>query len=97
MSAVIEGSAAEMRRDSAGPWRSALRRLRHDRVGMVCAVIVAAYMLMVLAVALGLVARDWNREVGVSYANPGFLAHRENLEAEASRNLNAQAKARSSA
>ncbi len=87
MSAVIEGSAAEMRRDSVGPWRAALRRLRHDRVGVVCAVIVAAYMLMVLAVALGLVAKDWNREVGVSYANPGFLAHRMNLEAQSSREL----------
>ncbi len=93
MSAVIENTAAEARRDSVGPWRAALRRLRNDRLGMVCAVIVGAYMLTVVAAALGLVAADWNREVGVSYANPGFLAQRENLEAEASRNLNAQSKA----
>src|SRR5512140_1405508 len=93
MSVVIESTAEQTRRDSVGPWRAALRRLRNDRLGMVCAVIVAAYMLMVVATALGMVAGDWNREVGVSYANPGFLAHRENLEAESSRNLNAQPKA----
>jgi peptide/nickel transport system permease protein len=92
MSAVIESTAEETRHDSAGPWRAAFRRLRNDRLGMICVVIVAAYMLVVLGSALGLVARDWNRETGVSYANPGFLAHLENLEAESSRNLTRQSK-----
>lgn len=92
MSAVMESTAAETRHDSAGPWRAAFRRLRNDRVGMVCVLIVVAYMLTIFASAMGMVAKDWNREVGVSYANPGFLAHLENLEAKSSRNLNAQSK-----
>jgi oligopeptide transport system permease protein len=93
MSAVIESTAAETRHDSAGPWRAAFRRLRRDRVGMVCVVIVAAYLATMALTAVGLVAGDWNREVGVSYANPGFLAHLENLEAASSRNLAVQPKA----
>jgi peptide/nickel transport system permease protein len=92
MSAVIESTAAETRRDSAGPWRAAFRRLGSDRIGMVCVVIVAVYLVMMVMTAIGLVAGDWNREVGVSYANPGFLAHLENLEAASSRNLGAQQK-----
>ena len=92
MSAVIESTFTETRHDSAGPWRAAFRRLRNDRVGMICVVIVAAYMLLILGSALGLFAKDWNREVGVSYANPSFLPHLENLEAESSRNLTAVSK-----
>jgi peptide/nickel transport system permease protein len=93
MSAAIESTAAETRHDSAGPWRAAFRRLQSDRTGMVCVVIVAVYLAMMLMTAVGLVAGDWNKEVGVSYANPGFLAHLENLEAASSRNLGAQPKA----
>jgi peptide/nickel transport system permease protein len=93
MSAVIESTEAETRHDSAGPWRAAFRRLRSDRIGMVCVVIVAGYLVTMALTAVGVVAGDWNKEVGVSYANPGFLAHLENLEAASSRNLGAQQKA----
>jgi len=93
MSAAIESTEAETRHDSAGPWRAAFRRLRSDRIGMVCVVIVAGYLVTMALTAVGVVAGDWNKEVGVSYANPGFLAHLENLEAASSRNLGAQQKA----
>jgi oligopeptide transport system permease protein len=92
MSAVIENTAAETKHDSAGPWRAAARRLRGDKIGMVCAVVVALYLVMIVMTGVGLIAGDWNREVGVSYANPGFLAGLENLEAESSRNIGMQAK-----
>ncbi len=90
---VIETSAAASPGDSAGPWRAALRRVRNDRTGLACAAIVAAYLAVMALTAAGLIAGDWSKEVGVSYANPGFLAGRENLEADASRRQTAQRKA----
>ncbi len=54
-------------------WVLAWRRLKQDRVAMVSLAIVAAFLVMVLLSAMGLVARDWSREVGVNYAPPGFV------------------------
>ncbi|MCX8005302.1 MAG: ABC transporter permease [Burkholderiaceae bacterium] len=61
---------------SAGVWLTAWRRLRQDRVGMVSLAIVLAFLLLILASAAGLVARDWQREVGVPNAPPTFLGPR---------------------
>ncbi|HLX30671.1 MAG TPA: ABC transporter permease [Casimicrobiaceae bacterium] len=58
---------------SPGLWTLAWRRLRSDRVGMVSLVIVVAFLLMMILSAAGLIASDWNREVGVNYAPPSFL------------------------
>jgi peptide/nickel transport system permease protein len=58
---------------SPGLWALAWRRLKSDRVGMVSLAIVAAYIVMMILSALGLVASDWNKEVGVNYARPTFL------------------------
>ena len=69
--------------ESPGLWTLAWRRLRQDTVGMVSLVIVAFFLLMIAASYFGLIAKDWNREKGVSYANPSFLAGAENLEAKA--------------
>jgi oligopeptide transport system permease protein len=93
MSAVMAETVTDTRLDSTGPWRAAFRRLRTDRVGMLCAAIVGAYLLVVLLTACGLIASDWSKEVGVSYANPAFLAGRENLEADATRRQAVQQKA----
>jgi peptide/nickel transport system permease protein len=84
MSAVLHGIPTQATA-SPGLWHLAGRRLLADRVGMVSAAVVLLFLLTVFAAALGLVAKDWGREVGVSYANPGFLAGRENLEADAVR------------
>ena len=59
---------------SPGLWTLAWRRLRADRVGMVSLVIVAAFIAMMILSGAGLIAADWNREVGVNYAPPSFIA-----------------------
>ena len=58
---------------SPGLWTLAWRRLCRDRVAMVSLTIVAAFLLMMVASALNLVAGDWAREVGINYAPPSFL------------------------
>ena len=84
MSAVLDALPMSAR-ESPGLWRLAGRRLLRDHVGIASAVVVLLFLLTVIGAALGLVAKDWSREVGVSYANPRFLAGRENLEANAIR------------
>jgi peptide/nickel transport system permease protein len=74
MSAVLpsasSGAAAPR---SEGVWMTAWRRFRADRVGVTCLVIVAIFLLVVVAASLGLVARDWQAEVGVPSAPPHFI------------------------
>ncbi len=79
MSSVISNYSLPAPQESPGLWTLAWRRLLGDRVGLVCLAIVATYLAMMLASYAGLVARDWNKEKGVSYANPAFLAGAENL------------------
>ncbi|WEF30752.1 ABC transporter permease [Pseudoduganella chitinolytica] len=57
----------------AGLWMLAWRRLRDDRVAMVALGIVAAFLVMLVLSATGLVAADWEEEVGVNYAPPTFV------------------------
>jgi peptide/nickel transport system permease protein len=57
---------------SPGLWALAWRRLRADRVAMVALSIVALFLVMLLLSASGLVAADWEDEVGVNYAPPSF-------------------------
>jgi peptide/nickel transport system permease protein len=83
MSAVLTDPPAAPRQESPGLWTLAWRRLRQDNVAMVSLVIVAFFIAMMAASFFGLVAKDWSKEKGVSYANPAFLAGAENLEAKA--------------
>ena len=83
MSAVLKNPPAARPQESPGLWTLAWRRLRQDRVGMVSLVIVVFFLLMMVASYTGLIARDWSKEKGVSYANPSFMAGAENLEAKA--------------
>ena len=69
---------------SYGLWGLAARRLLKDRVGMISALVVLLFLLLILCSSLGLVANDWNEEAGVTYANPVFMAGQPNLEAEMS-------------
>lgn len=58
---------------SEGVWRAAWRRLRADRVGLVSLAVVVAFLVLIALAALGVVARDWQAEVGVPNAPPTFL------------------------
>ena len=83
MSAVLTNPPVAPQQESPGLWTLAWRRLRQDGVGMVSLAVVAFFLAMMAASYFGLIAKDWSKERGVSYANPSFLAGAENLEAKA--------------
>jgi peptide/nickel transport system permease protein len=58
---------------SEGVWHAAWRRFRADRVGLVSLSIVIAFLVLIVLAAVGLTARDWQREVGVPNAPPTFM------------------------
>jgi peptide/nickel transport system permease protein len=78
MTAVIGGAPTVEPKAgrSEGVWRAAWRRFRSDRIGLVCAVIVVAFLLLITVAALGGVAGNWQKEVGVANAPPTFLGPR---------------------
>jgi peptide/nickel transport system permease protein len=61
---------------SEGVWRAAWRRFKGDRVGMVSLAIVLAFLVVIALSATGLVAANWQQEVGVPNAPPTFLGPR---------------------
>lgn len=76
MSAVMTPPAGTTAERSEGVWHAAWRRFKTDRVGVICALIVAAFLLLILASWTGLVAKGWQSEVGVANAPPTFLGPR---------------------
>jgi peptide/nickel transport system permease protein len=58
---------------NAGVWSAAWRRFRSDRVGLVSLAIVGAFLLLILLAALGLVAGNWQQEIALPNAPPGFI------------------------
>jgi oligopeptide transport system permease protein len=78
MSAVIDSAprATEAAPKSEGVWHAAWRRYRGDRVGMVSLAIVLGFLLLIALAMAGLVAKGWEREVGVPNAPPTFLGPR---------------------
>ncbi len=79
MSTAILGSAASLddtQQKSEGVWHAAWRRFKADRVGLVCLVLVAAFLLLMALSATGLVASQWQDEVGVPNAPPTLLGPR---------------------
>ena len=54
-------------------WMQAWQRLRANRVGMVALGITGAFLLLVALALAGVVASDWKKEVGVSFAPPHFV------------------------
>jgi oligopeptide transport system permease protein len=74
-------SAGEAFAASPGLWALAWRRLRRDRVAVACMFVVAAFLTLMLASMMGLVAADWEREAGVSYARPAFAARAQDQPA----------------
>jgi peptide/nickel transport system permease protein len=66
---------------SPGLWALAWRRLRADRIAMGSLAVVLLFLLSVLLSASGLVAADWEDEVAVNYAPPGFVGPDPSLAA----------------
>ncbi len=81
MSAVLDRLERQYQSGSSGIWQIAWRRLKGDRVAMVSLVVVGLFLLTIVLSALGLIARDWDDQVGVSYASPSFLGKVDNTEA----------------
>jgi oligopeptide transport system permease protein len=75
MTAVLPMVPAQVAH-SEGVWRTAWRRFRNDRVGLVSLLIVAAFLVLIALSATGVVAGNWQREVGVPNAPPTVLGPR---------------------
>jgi len=75
MSAVLpaDGALADALQKSEGVWHAAWRRFKADRVGLVSLVIVVGFLVLIVLSALGLVASQWQNEVGVANAPPTFM------------------------
>jgi peptide/nickel transport system permease protein len=58
---------------SPGVWAQAWTRLKSDRVGMVSLYVTLFFIVLVLLAQLGLVANDWQKEVGTPFAPPHFV------------------------
>lgn len=58
---------------SFGFWQSAWQRLWADKLARVCMLILAIYFVVAGLSFFGVIAKDWNEEVGVSWANPSYL------------------------
>jgi peptide/nickel transport system permease protein len=57
---------------SASLWSLAWRNLRANTVAMISLIVVLFFILLSLASHFGLVAKNWNTEVGINYAPPTF-------------------------
>ena len=73
MSAVLGSPNAQTARHSEGVWAASWRRLKTDKVGIASMIVVGLFLILVLLAGLGIVADDWQREVGVPNAPPTFM------------------------
>ena len=69
------GSIAAVER-SEGVWAAVWRRFKSDRVGLISACVVLAFLLLIILSASGLLAKNWQQEVGVANAPPTVLGPR---------------------
>lgn len=70
---IDQPKSASTQHHSYNLWLLAWNRLRHNWVGMISLIVVCAFMLMLLLSYSGLIAKNWNHEVAVSYAPPSFM------------------------
>jgi oligopeptide transport system permease protein len=75
MSAVLsaDGAPGDAQQKSEGVWHAAWRRFKADRMGLVSLVVVLGFIALIVLSALGLVASQWQDEVGVANAPPTFM------------------------
>jgi peptide/nickel transport system permease protein len=69
VSAVVISAAPPFVEHSEGVWHAAWRRFKGDRVGMVCLVIVLAFLVLI-ALGLGLVASNGSAGRGAECRRP---------------------------
>lgn len=55
-------------------WHIAWHKLRQDKVALLSALVLLAYLVVVLLTSVGLVAANWSQEVAAHYAPPTFAA-----------------------
>ncbi len=68
-----DGAPSDALQKSEGVWHAAWRRFQSDRVGLVSLIVVTAFLLLIVASSLGMVAKGWQSEVGVPDAPPTFM------------------------
>jgi peptide/nickel transport system permease protein len=68
-----DGSAADAQQKSEGVWHAAWRRFSADKVGLTSLVVVIGFIVLIALSAMGLVAKNWETEVGVPNAPPTFI------------------------
>jgi oligopeptide transport system permease protein len=68
-----DGAPQDALQKSEGVWHAAWRRFKADRVGLVSLIVVVAFLLLIIASSLGLVAKNWQNEVGLPDAPPTFM------------------------
>ena len=76
MSAVLTPAPSALddaNQHSEGVWHAAWRRFKSDRVGFWAMLVVGFFLVIILLASLGLVARDWQKELGVPNAPPSFI------------------------
>lgn len=67
---------------SSGLWQLAMSRLKRDRIAMFSLCVVLFYFLLLILSMTGVIAKDWNKEVAVSYAPPTFMGASNNIETQ---------------
>jgi len=73
MSQAATLAPANLPSRSPGLWTQAWQRFCRDRVGLVSFAVVLLYLVLMIASGTGLIAKDWDQDVGVSYAPPTFI------------------------
>ena len=79
VTAVLATSASSLddaQQKSEGVWHAAWRRFKADRVGLASLVVVVAFIVLIALSAVGIVAKNWQAEVGVANAPPTLLGPR---------------------
>jgi oligopeptide transport system permease protein len=75
------GRTAGVAPRSVGVWQAAWARYRADRVGTAALVIVLAFLLLILLSWVGVIARNWQAEIGVPNAPPTIVGPAPVMEA----------------
>jgi oligopeptide transport system permease protein len=80
-SALAAGQPGDLPR-SPSVWLEAWKRLRRDRVGMGSLAIVGVFLMVVVLSLMGVVAGNWQKEVGEPFAPPTVMGPDPKVQAE---------------